>query len=85
VGRDAVRARIAGGGDGIETTIVERVTSPAPTLETGGAMARAGTNILDSGQRLPSMGMDTVFHGPIALPEWFGGRWGVLLVYRAHW
>jgi hypothetical protein len=48
-------------------------------------MARAGANILDSGQPLPTIGMETVAHGHITLPDWFAGRWGVLLVYRAHW
>ncbi len=48
-------------------------------------MARAGANILDSGQRLPAVTMDTVGHGRLALPDWFGGRWGVFLLYRAHW
>jgi alkyl hydroperoxide reductase subunit AhpC len=48
-------------------------------------MARAGARILDSGERLPTLTLDTVAHGRIALPDWFGERWGVLLVYRAHW
>jgi hypothetical protein len=48
-------------------------------------MARAGSNIIDSGERLPSIAMDTVTHGRLALPDAFGGDWGVLLVYRAHW
>jgi hypothetical protein len=55
------------------------------TIDEGGAMARTGTTILDSGQRLPTLGMDTVAHGRLTLPEWFAGRWGVFLVYRAHW
>ena len=48
-------------------------------------MARAGSNILDSGQRLPTLGVATIAHGSITLPDWFAGRWGVVLVYRAHW
>jgi hypothetical protein len=48
-------------------------------------MARAGSRILDSGETLPKTAMETVDHGRIELPDWFGGRWGVLLVYRAHW
>jgi hypothetical protein len=48
-------------------------------------MARAGTQILDSGDTLPVLGMDTVAHGRISVPQWFGGGWGVLLLYRAHW
>lgn len=48
-------------------------------------MARAGSDILDGGQTFPTLGMDTVAHGRVTLPDWFGGRWGVVLVYRAHW
>jgi alkyl hydroperoxide reductase subunit AhpC len=48
-------------------------------------MARASARILDSGDRFPRLVMETVGHGRIELPDWFGGRWGVLLVYRAHW
>lgn len=48
-------------------------------------MARAAANILDSGQQLPTTGMDTVAHGRIVLPDWFRPRWGVFLIYRAHW
>jgi hypothetical protein len=49
------------------------------------AMARAGTSILDSGEPLPVLGMETVAHGRLALPDAFGDRRGVLLLYRAHW
>jgi hypothetical protein len=49
------------------------------------AMARAGTRILDTGEPLPALSMDTVAHGRLALPDAFGDRWGVLLLYRAHW
>jgi len=49
------------------------------------AMARAGTSILDSGEPLPVLSMDTVAHGRLALPDAFGDGWGVLLLYRAHW
>ena len=48
-------------------------------------MARAGNRILDSGETLPVVSMDTVAHGRIGLPEWFGGGWGVFLLYRGHW
>lgn len=48
-------------------------------------MARAGGRILDSGERFPDLTMETVGHGRVELPGWFGDRWGVLLVYRAHW
>ncbi len=48
-------------------------------------MARAGTQILDSGDHLPIVGMETVAHGRISVPEWFGNGWGVFLLYRAHW
>ena len=48
-------------------------------------MAREGTVILDDGDRFPTLTMDTVGHGRLALPDGFGAGWGVLLVYRAHW
>jgi hypothetical protein len=48
-------------------------------------MARAGTRVLDAGERLPALGMDTVSHGRISVPERFGDGWGVFLIYRAHW
>ena len=48
-------------------------------------MARAGTRILDSGELLPSLSMQTVAHGRLSLPEAFADGWGVLLLYRAHW
>jgi hypothetical protein len=48
-------------------------------------MARAGTTILDSGDTLPTLTMETVADGRIAVPDRFGGGWGVLLFYRAHW
>jgi hypothetical protein len=48
-------------------------------------MARAGTQILDSGDTFPTIEMSTVKHGRIAVPRIFAPGWGVLLVYRAHW
>lgn len=48
-------------------------------------MARAGGSILDSGDRFPTLSMETVKHGRVAVPETFGGGWGVFLAYRAHW
>jgi len=48
-------------------------------------MARAGSRILDSGEVLPAITMDTVAHGRISTPECFGSGWGVFLIYRAHW
>lgn len=48
-------------------------------------MARTGGTILDSGDRFPSLDVDTVSHGRLALPDAFGDRWGVVLLYRAHW
>ena len=48
-------------------------------------MARAGNRLLDSGETLPSLTMETMAHGRISVPEWFSGGWGVLLIYRAHW
>jgi hypothetical protein len=48
-------------------------------------MTRAGARILDGGEKLPDLSMDTVKHGRLALPEGFGNGWGVFLIYRAHW
>ncbi len=48
-------------------------------------MARAGTSILDSGDKFPQLAMDTVRHGHLTLPDALGPGWGVFLVYRAHW
>jgi hypothetical protein len=48
-------------------------------------MARAGSTILDSGDAFPILSMETVAHGRVSVPEHFGDRWGVFLVYRAHW
>ena len=41
--------------------------------------------LLDSGDRLPTLTMDTVSHGPLTVPECLGDGWGVFLLYRAHW
>ena len=49
------------------------------------AMARVGTSVLDTGEPLPVLSMETVAHGRVALPDAFGDGWGVLLLYRAHW
>jgi hypothetical protein len=48
-------------------------------------MTRASHDILDSGDTFPSMTMDTIAHGAVALPDFWQGGWGVLLAYRAHW
>ena len=48
-------------------------------------MARAGARLLDSGDTLPTVVMETVAHGRITVPGYFGENWGVLLLYRAHW
>lgn len=48
-------------------------------------MARSSERIFDSGERLPAATMETTGHGRITVPDWFGGRWGVFLLYRAHW
>jgi len=48
-------------------------------------MARAGSTVLDSGDRFPALDMDTVAHGRLTLPDTLAGSWGVVLVYRAHW
>ena len=48
-------------------------------------MARAGNRILDAGETLPALTMDTVAHGRMSVPEYFRDGWGVFLLYRAHW
>jgi hypothetical protein len=48
-------------------------------------MTREGSFILDSGDRFPMLRMETVTHGRVTLPDYFGDGWGVFLVYRAHW
>ena len=40
---------------------------------------------LDSGTTMPALTFDTVAHGALTVPEALAGRWGVVLVYRAHW
>jgi hypothetical protein len=48
-------------------------------------MAREGTFILDSGDPLPAIDLESVNHGRLRLPDGFGDSWGVFLLYRAHW
>jgi hypothetical protein len=48
-------------------------------------MTRAATKLLDNGEPLPALTMNTVAHGQLSLPDAFGDGWGVLLLYRAHW
>ena len=34
----------------------------------------------------PTLEVQTVSHGPLRLPDWFAGGWGVLLLlFRGHW
>lgn len=48
-------------------------------------MTRAGKNVLDSGDTLPTFSMETVAHGRLTVPDHFGQTWGVFLLYRADW
>ncbi len=48
-------------------------------------MARSDATILDSGEVLPTLSMDTVAHGRLTVPDHFGNGWGVFLLYRAYW
>ena len=48
-------------------------------------MARETGPTLDSGDRFPTLTMETVQHGRLTLPAAFDGGWGAFLVYRAHW
>jgi hypothetical protein len=54
-------------------------------LRKGNTMARASTKILDTGDVLPSLSMETVAHRRLTVPDHFGESWGVFLLYRAHW
>jgi hypothetical protein len=48
-------------------------------------MTRAGTKILDSGDILPTLSIETVAHGRLTVPDHFGQGGGVFVLYRAHW
>jgi hypothetical protein len=48
-------------------------------------MARKDVPLLDTNNPFPRLTMDSVGGGPIALPDHFQGRYGVLLVYRGSW
>lgn len=47
-------------------------------------MARAGTP-LDIGDPMPELAFETLDHGRIEVPAAYDSKWGVLLLYRAHW
>jgi hypothetical protein len=42
-------------------------------------MARESAFILDSGDRFPTLTLDTLGHGRVTLPEGFGDGWAVFL------
>ena len=48
-------------------------------------MARTGTRILDTGDKMPEIGFATVSGGNLALPDDIKGHWTVFLVYRGDW
>ena len=48
-------------------------------------MAREDVQILDTGELFPNIEFDTVNGGRIVLPESFGGKWSLFLVYRGSW
>ncbi len=48
-------------------------------------MARANCHILDNGDMLPFLEVETVAGEHVVLPRDFGGRWAVLLFYRGEW
>lgn len=47
-------------------------------------MARAARP-LDTDDPFPELAFETVAHGQLVLPIALSGRWGLVLVYRAHW
>ncbi|MFP3982139.1 MAG: hypothetical protein ACLFV2_00410 [Desulfurivibrionaceae bacterium] len=48
-------------------------------------MARSNDPLLDTGERLPELRLQTVKHGEKQLPEALSGGYSVLLIYRGHW
>ncbi|MFQ5792071.1 MAG: hypothetical protein ACE5JI_16495, partial [Acidobacteriota bacterium] len=48
-------------------------------------MTRAGSFLLDSGDRFPDMTLNLVDGGTLQLPDGLKEDWNVLLFYRGHW
>ena len=48
-------------------------------------MPREPGAILDYKDPFPRMEIDATDGNRLALPDYFAGGWGVLLVYRGHW
>ena len=48
-------------------------------------MTSATTKVLDSGDILPTLSMETVAHGRLIVPVHFRQGWGFFLLYRAPW
>lgn len=48
-------------------------------------MAFYPKNCLDSNDSFPKLSMQTVDQGPVRLPDFMAGGYGVLLIYRGHW
>jgi peroxiredoxin len=44
-----------------------------------------GVHPLDTCDQFPKMTFRTLDHGKVALPDYFGKRWGVMLFYRGVW
>src|SRR5580693_8837689 len=40
---------------------------------------------LDTCEQFPQMAFDTLAHGTLNLPDYFGKQWGVVLFYRGVW
>lgn len=48
-------------------------------------MARADGALPDTGDRFPSLTVETVAHGQVRIDEHFTRCYGVVLIYRGHW
>ncbi|MCF8109507.1 MAG: hypothetical protein K9J81_11025 [Desulfohalobiaceae bacterium] len=48
-------------------------------------MAKADGPLLDTGDRFPSLTVETVAHGRVRIDEHFTRGYGVVLIYRGHW
>ncbi len=48
-------------------------------------MARENVALLDTGDLFPGIEFDTVSGDRVVLPDAFGGKWSLFLVYRGSW
>ena len=48
-------------------------------------MARADGPLLDTGDRFPTLTVETIAHGRFQIDEHFSRGYEVVLIYRGHW